>query len=136
MMSEENVEIVRRMYRSFNERDDTLFEAFVADDAKFRFVEWGPFPKRTYVGREAAIAGDYWQDIFSTFPDFRMEPEAIVSKGDYVVATIHNTGHGGGSGIEVDADTGVLTEIRESKIVRLEVFATRAEALEAAGIEA
>jgi ketosteroid isomerase-like protein len=132
-MSEQNVEIVRRVYELFNRRDDAVFGELVADDAKFRFVEWGPFPKRTYEGREAAIAGEYWQDIFSAFPDFRMEPEAIVSGGDYVVATIHNTGRGSGSGVEVEARTGVLIEIRDAKVVRLEVFETRAEALKAAG---
>jgi ketosteroid isomerase-like protein len=63
-----------------------------------------------------------------------MEPEAMVSGGDYVVATIHNTGRGSGSGIEVEARTGVLVEIRDAKLVRLEVFETRSEALEAAGL--
>ncbi|MDX6615045.1 MAG: SnoaL-like polyketide cyclase [Solirubrobacterales bacterium] len=133
-MSEENIKIVRRVYELFNQRDDAAFEELIAPDAKFRFVEWGPFPKRTYEGREAAIAGEYWQDIFSAFPDFHMEPEAIVSGGDYVVATIHNTGRGSGSGVEVEARTGVLVEIRDAKLARLEVFETRAEALEAAGL--
>jgi ketosteroid isomerase-like protein len=136
-MSEANEAIVRRIYELFNQRDDeAAFDDLIAPDAKFRFVEWGPFPKRTYVGREAGIGGEYWQDIFSAFPDFRMEPEAIVSEGDHVVATIHNTGRGSGSGLEVEADTGVLMEFQESKLVRLEVFATRAEALEAAGLDA
>jgi ketosteroid isomerase-like protein len=133
-VSAENEAIARRVYELFNRRDDAAFEGLIAADAKFRFVEWGPFPRRTYEGREAATSGDYWQDIFSAFPDFHMEPEAMVSGGDYVVATIHNTGKGSGSGVEVQARTGVLLEIRDAKVVRLEVFETRPEALEAAGL--
>jgi ketosteroid isomerase-like protein len=133
-MSEENQEIVRRIYELFNSRDDTALAEIVAPDATFRFVEWGPFPKRTYEGRETALLGEYWQDIFSAFPDFRMEPEALVSRGDCVVATIHNTGHVSGSDTEVEARTAVLIEVRDTKLVRLEVFATRAEALAAAGL--
>lgn len=54
--------------------------------------------------------------------------------GDYVVATIHNTGQGRGSGIEVDMRTAVLVEIRDAKVVKLDAFETRTEALEAAGL--
>jgi ketosteroid isomerase-like protein len=133
-MSQENVEIVRHIYELFNRRDDAALRGLIAADARFRFVEWGPFPKRTYDGREVALDGEYWQDIFSAFPDFRMEPEAVVSEGDYVVAEIHNTGRGEGSGLEVEVRTAVLVEIRDGKLVRLEVFETRAEALEAAGL--
>jgi ketosteroid isomerase-like protein len=63
-----------------------------------------------------------------------MEPQDIVSGGDYVVATIHNTGRGAQSGLQVDLRTAVLIEVRGAKLARLEVFQTRAEALAAAGL--
>jgi hypothetical protein len=58
----------------------------------------------------------------------------MVGEGDYVVATIHNTGRGTSSGVEVDMRFAVLAEIRDAKLVRFDVFRTRAEALEAAGL--
>jgi ketosteroid isomerase-like protein len=63
-----------------------------------------------------------------------MEPEAMVEGGDCAVATIHNTGRGAGSGIDVDLRTAVVAEMRGGKLVRLEVFDSRAKALEAAGL--
>jgi ketosteroid isomerase-like protein len=132
-MSQKNVEIVRRVYDRFNERDIDAAWELIAADAKFRFIVWGPDMTRTYEGREATT--EFWrEEVFSVFPDFRMEPEAMVDGGDYVIATIHNTGQGTGSCIEVDMRTAVLVEIRDAKLVKLEVFETRAEALEAAGL--
>jgi ketosteroid isomerase-like protein len=72
--------------------------------------------------------------MFAAIADFRSEPEAIVDAGDYVVATIHNTGRGASSEAAVEMRVPVVLEIREGKLVRLEVFETRAEALEAVGL--
>jgi ketosteroid isomerase-like protein len=77
---------------------------------------------------------EQWDDVFAAIPDFRSEPEAMVDAGDYVVATIHNTGRGASSGAAVEMRVPVVLEIREDKLVRLEVFETRAEALEAVGL--
>jgi ketosteroid isomerase-like protein len=134
-VSEKNVEILRRIYERFNERDMDATWELIAPDAKFRFIVWGPDMNRTYQGREATT--EFWQEeVFSVFPDFHMEPEAFVDEGERVVATIHNTGQGSSSGIEVDLHTAVLAEFRDAKLVSLEVFETRAEALEAAGMSA
>ena len=131
-MPEENVELLRSIYELFNRRDDAALKKLVAGDARFRFLDWGPFPKQTFHGWDATRA--YWEDIFAAVADLRMEPEAVVGAGDYAVATIHTTGRGASSGVEVNMRFAVLGEIRDSKLVRLEVFATRAEALEAAGL--
>ena len=131
-MSEENVELVRRLYERFNARDEEGLMELVAPDARFHFIDWGPFPQRDYTGWEETRA--FWDDIFSAFPNIRMEPTELVSEGDFVVATIENTGQGGGSGISVDMRTGVLAELQHGQLVRLEVFKTRREALEAVGL--
>ena len=131
-MSQQNVEIVRRIYELFNRRDDAALNKLIAGDATLRLLDWGPFPKPTFVGWEATR--EYWEDIFAAVADFRMEPEAVVGEGDYVVATIHTTGRGASSGVEVNMRFAVLAEIRDTKLVRFDVFATRAEALEAAGL--
>ena len=131
-MSRENVELVRRMYEHFNRRDDDAAWNLIAPDAKFRFIVWGPDGDETYEGRDATTT--FWGEVFAVFPDFRMEPEEIVGEGDKVVATIHNTGRGAESGIEIDMRTAVVAEVRDARLVRLEVFPSRAEALEAAGL--
>jgi ketosteroid isomerase-like protein len=128
-----NVEVVRTLYERFNGRDVDGVRELIAPDAKFRFIVWGPDMSRTYEGREAGAR--FWEEeVFPVFPDFRMEPEDIVSEGNRVVATIHNTGRGAQSGLEVDLRTAVVIELRDANLVSLEVFETRAEALKAAGM--
>ena len=132
-VSGENVEIVRALYERFNARDADGVSELIAPDARFRFIVWGPDMSRTYEGREAGAR--FWEEeVFPVFPDFRMDPEDIVSEGDRVVATIHNTGRGAQSGLEVDLRTAVLIELRDAMLASLEVFETRAEALAAAGL--
>ena len=131
-MSRKHVEIVGRIYEHFNRRDDAALKKLTASDATFRFLDWGPFPRQTFEGWDATR--EYWEDIFAAVADFHMEPEAVVAEGDYVVATIHTTGRGASTGVEVNMRFAVLVEIRDSKLVRLEVFETRAEALEAGGL--
>jgi ketosteroid isomerase-like protein len=131
-VSQSNLEILRRLYELFNARDlDGALEV-IAADAEFRFIVWGPDTRRTYRGQEEMR--EFWQgEVFSVFPDFRMEPEDMIGKGDRVVATIHNTGRGTRSGVEVDLRTAVVADFRDSKLTRLEVFKTRTDALKAAG---
>src|SRR5919108_3933232 len=131
-MSRENVEVVQRIYQAFNRRDDAWLGQLIAPDAELQTPAWGPWPQRSFKGWEAMK--EQWDDMFASVPDFRSEPEAIVDAGDYVVATIHNTGRGASSGAAVEMDVPVVLEICEGKLVRLEVFETRAEALEAVGL--
>jgi ketosteroid isomerase-like protein len=130
-MSRENIEVARRIYQAFNRRDDALLGQLIAPDAELHTPAWGPF-KRSFKGWEAMK--EQWDDLFAAIADFRSEPEAMVDAGDYVVATIHNTGRGVSSGAAVEMHVPVVLEIREDKLVRLEVFETRAEALEAVGL--
>ena len=131
-MSRENIEVVQRIYQAFNRRDDAWMGQLIAPDAELHSPAWGPFPQRSFKGWEAMK--EQWDDMFAAVADFRSEPEAMVDAGDYVVATIHNTGRGASSGAAVEMDVPVVLEIREDKLVRLEVFETRAEALEAVGL--
>ena len=132
-MSRENIEVVRRIYQAFNRRDNALLGQLIAPDAELHSPAWGPFSQQSFKGWEA-MKEQQWDDMFAAIADFRSEPEAMVDAGDYVVATIHNTGRGASSGAAVEMRVPVVLEIREGKLVRLEVFETRAEALEAVGL--
>jgi ketosteroid isomerase-like protein len=98
----------------------------------FRFIDWGPFPRQEFRGWEATK--EYWADIFDAVDDFRFIPERPISRGDCVVATIHNTWRGKSSGVAIDMRFAVVAQLRDDKLVRFEVFETRAEALEAVGL--
>ena len=58
-------------------------------------------------------------------------PEEFEDLGDRVVATVRLRGRGRGSGIEIDARFYDVYTLRDGKIVRMDQFTERSDALEA-----
>jgi ketosteroid isomerase-like protein len=129
-MSEENVEIVRRMIRAFNDGD--YEESLAAFHPEVEFdVSIRP-EGRIYRGHAGVIeAIRTWN---GTWEDFRAEIEEIMGDGEHVVLIDRQTGRGKGSGVPLNQQTFWLYTLRDGTIVRVKWFATRQEALEAAGL--
>src|SRR3954469_7206968 len=132
-MSQENVEVVKAAYEAFaREGLDRWIEHF-ADDVDYRAVEgaiddWGPIK-----GTDALRA--YFQDWIDMFDGFWMEPvELIDAGGDTVVTVERYGGRARVSGVETDQTEVEVFTIRDGKIARGREYATREEALEAAGL--
>jgi uncharacterized protein len=135
-MSQENVERVRRGYEAFNRGD--LASAAKDFDPNF---EWKiPFqlpdspPDETYRGPESVIS--FWQTWRAAFLDFRIEIEEIIDTGDKVIVFGGVRGRGAGSGADVQTPSfpQVWTFGHDGRPVRVEMYPTRAEALEAVGL--
>jgi ketosteroid isomerase-like protein len=129
-MSEENVEIVRRMYDAFaaGDADATLaiFDPDVVIDASHRV------DGRVGHGREelVAIVGEW----MSTWDDWREEVEEIRGAGDQVLVISTQRGRGKGSGADWENRFGMLYDIQGGKISRWTVYDDPNEALKAAGL--
>ena len=128
-MSQENVEIVRRIYEAFNRRDLTPGMDLVAPD-----FEWIP-PDRSF---EASVRGredvqKFLEDQIESL-DLQVQPEDFFEKGDQVVAfvRVQGQGHASGAGVEILAAN--VWTFRNGIPVRGETYAERAEALKAAGL--
>jgi ketosteroid isomerase-like protein len=132
-MSEENVELVRRVYVALTRGDvDTLRTLSAPDlvvDFSRRLVD--PVVLR---GRDEALA--FFAKTRETWDDWpAWEPQELIDAGDKVVAFIRTTARGKGSGAEVEAHVWNLWTFRDGKLVELGYFGDdRAAALEAAGI--
>ena len=137
-MSEQNVEIVRRMLEAWRlgaERDDpaAVFESgTVAAD-----LEWIPsrgFPgPRSYRSREGVV--EYFRTWTEGFDGWSFEIERLIeAPGDRVVALVHQTATGKGSGASVEMDTGFVYELEAGQVIRIRNYLDLAEALEAAGL--
>jgi ketosteroid isomerase-like protein len=132
-MSQENVEIVRAAFEALqNQGADSVF-AFLAPG-----VEWEARPdlpdSGTYTGHDGV------RKLLSRFTDvmediwFRPQEFIPVSEAE-VVVPLRWGGRGKGSGLDFEErrETWVFA-VRDGKIARVKEFATREQALEAAGL--
>ena len=137
-MSQENVEIVRRLVEAWNrneqgrvvplERVIPFLDPGVIFDATRRIID----PK-TYAGIEGIRAMLAERD--EVWGEFRMEPAEFVDAGDRVVVIGRRVGKGRGSGVDVNQPMADVFTLHGGRVVRCEIgYSDRAEALEAAGL--
>jgi ketosteroid isomerase-like protein len=132
-MSQENVEIVRRAFDAYNQRDLDLMLSDAAEDLE---LDWsgsrGPY-RGTYRGKAEVKA--FWNSFVEAWAEFRWEPlEIRVLDSDRVLSANRLTVRGSDSGVELTGHGAVLWSIRDGKVRHLKLFECMAEALEAAGL--
>ena len=125
-MSQENVEIVRRMYDAFHALDTAALDYVDPDvvvDATHRV------DGRVGHGREEmlTILGEW----MSTWEDWREEIEEMREVGDRVLVVSTQRGRGKGSGVEWEGRFWMLYEIKGGKVARWTIYDDPSEALEA-----
>ena len=85
-------------------------------------------------GREAV--GRWFGDWFLAFgKDYRFEVEEARSVGDGVFIAARHHGHGRFSGAEVEQVNAQVISLHDGKIVQLELYGSRTDALKAVGLE-
>ena len=128
-MSEENVEIVRKAiaYEYYGVGDSAEAEAIFDPQ-----VVLNPIDEAASSGFDAMRADmERWA---SAFDELKVTVEEIIDAGDQVVVVAHHQGRGRASGVEVDTRFYEVYTVREGKVSRVDEFAERREALEAAGL--
>jgi len=138
-MSQENVELISRLYRIGEAMNlDDLLAALPKLIPEFAApeIEWIESPnrvdRRTYRGYEGARqAMEHWLEQFD---EYSYEPQQIVDCGDDVLVIAREEGRGAGSGVTVSAESYQLFTVRDGKVVRFCGFPDRASALKAAGV--
>jgi ketosteroid isomerase-like protein len=127
-MSQENVEIVRRFYEHILRGDQAAALACLAPD-----VDYGVAQEiRPAHGLEAVRA--MWERWLNDWEEIETVAEEFIDAGDHVIVTVHESGRGRGSGIEIDGRYFNVLTVRNGKIVRKLEFTQRSGALEAAGL--
>ncbi|MEK6273654.1 MAG: nuclear transport factor 2 family protein [Actinomycetota bacterium] len=131
-MSRENVEAVRAVYERFSKGD---FRASLdVVDPLVLFVQNPGFPEAgTYLGIARLV--EYTRGFLEPWSRITIEAEDITDAGDSVVATVRQRGVGRESGAATEFRYFQVWSLRGRKVIRLENFRERAEALEAAGLE-
>ena len=129
-MSQENVELTRRAFQAFEDRDVNALLAILADD-----VEALPI----LAGMEGGFHGHegvrrWWGALLGTFPDFQADVVEVEDLGDLTITAIRMRGHGAESDTPLDAQGWQVARFRDGKCTGWRVYNSRAEALEAVGL--
>jgi ketosteroid isomerase-like protein len=132
-MSQENVEVVRRGLEAFNRGDIEAWlalthpEVEVLDDPR---VPGGQTLRgHAEIKRYFESLGRYWESI-------HFAPERIVDRGDEVLVLARMTTRTRRGGPEIERPLDQMVRFREGRAIRVQVFSSRDEALEAAGLSA
>ena len=131
-MSEENVQIVKRCMKFWEDRDLSAALEFFDPDIEFDLSRnvFNPAVYRGISGLEqmVSVIDDAWDE-------FRAGTDKFVDAGDQVVTAIRIKGKGPGSGVEVSMPLFQVWTLRNSKVVRVVGgYRDWSEALEAAGL--
>jgi ketosteroid isomerase-like protein len=128
-MSQENVELVRRVFTAFSCGDITAMLQDLDPDVVLHVEQAG---QGVYRGHEGAIKS--FVDWTEDFDDFKVVAEEFLDNGDCVVVRTRQTGSGKSSGAPMEGLFWFVCQMREGKVIRIHVLLTEQEALEAVGL--
>ena len=132
-MSQEDVNVVRDAFDAVGRGGIDALADYWTDDIDHRAAEGAPDDRGPIHGKAAMRA--YVQDWFDTFDNLRNEPVELLDAGAGKVLAVHRiSGRAKLSGVETDLTYAALYTIRDGKIARGREYATRDQALEAAGL--
>lgn len=131
-MSGENVELLRRYYDSWNRGDVDSVVAALSDR-----VEWHAHPRLPEPGpyTDPAAVGRWMKQFREAWGELRAEPVELLEAGDGVVALVHMTGRGRGSGVAVSGGVDVHVVGFEKGKVRYFRILPGDDAAELAGLD-
>jgi ketosteroid isomerase-like protein len=135
-MSQENVERAREGYAALSSAIragelDAYFREYVHPE-----IEWVPMegaPDAAVSAGHEPVKGRLTA-MLEVMGKPEIEAEEILDAGDKVFVAIRISGRGRGSGLDMEARWFRVLTARDGKLARIEWYATRAKALEAAGL--
>ena len=131
-MSQENVEIVRRIYERLNRGDVEGVVELCDDDFRIDMSE-RVFNPDVYRGHDGIRR--FYEGVREAWESYRWDVEETRVAGDSVVAMLHCTAQSREGGPGVDWRVAWLWKLRRGKPVSVRFYRHRAEALEAAGLQ-
>ena len=136
-MSQENVEVVRRLLAAFQGVNVGNFERRLDEvrDIVDPEVEWVAAPhsllaSEEYRGYDGVRR--FWTQFLSAWDEYGVKVDELIDAGDRVVAVMRLSGRT--NELEVDEARSSLLTLRDGRVVRIEPFASKEGALVAAGL--
>jgi ketosteroid isomerase-like protein len=129
----ESVELLRRFYESFNQRDlDAVLELCTNDVEVYKdpgVVEM--VAAATPRGQERVA--QYLRGWLESWTAYHARPEEFVQSGDDVAALVHLRARGKGSQFDIEEEMADVFALRDGRIARLRLYVRRGEALGSLG---
>jgi ketosteroid isomerase-like protein len=129
-MSQENVEIVGRVFEAFSHPGPPPIELF---DPEVEVWESSEFPgELAGKGYDNLVRAN--ETLFDAFEELSAEWERFFDLDDRILVFVRILGFGKGSGARVEAAQAHLFRLRDGKVTEWCLFVDRSKALEAAGL--
>jgi ketosteroid isomerase-like protein len=129
----EDVERLRRGFEHFAATGEFLAENvhadFVWDMSTFR----GWPEQQTYLGLEGAR--QFNSEWAGAWDDWEIEAEDYIDAGERIVVILRQRGRSKATGVPVDMRLGQVWTLQDGQGIRMQMYATPEEALEAAGLQ-
>jgi uncharacterized protein len=127
-MAPGNADLIRPMYEEWGRGNWRLrFEVYHPN------MEWGwsdEFPGLAGVYEDHRDPNPRLRSWLSEWEEWRAVAEEYLEFGDHVVVLACYRGRGRGSGVEINQQGAHVFELRDGKVVRMEIFASREKAIE------
>jgi ketosteroid isomerase-like protein len=128
-MSQENVEIIRALYEDWL-RGDIGIDKLDPEIAMFEST--------TLPGAVSAVGIDavrrYMESFAKYWEEIRFEPQEYIEAGEQVLVVARLVGRGKASGVAVERIWAYVWTLRSGRVLRMDGYASRDEALQAAGL--
>ena len=133
-MSQENVEIVRRLWSAAERGDDQAVYALY--DSGIVWTSHAGSPLGMGGGTTYGHDGvrQFFRDWLESFELYYAKADEFVEAGDQVVVGYRVSGRGKASGMNVEMPRWNVYGIRNGLVAQVEIFDNKPEALEAAGL--
>jgi ketosteroid isomerase-like protein len=136
-MSQENVDLVRRVYDAVARRDAATVFALYDPEVE---LDGTRLPESTLSGRRHPLRGHEglreltreWNEAWAYAEDHC--EELIDAGGEHVISVVTRRARGLASGVELETRRGGVWTIRDGKVVRTVWFLSVEEAFEAVGL--
>ena len=132
-MSQENVELVQRLYEAFETRDNVWpFEIYDPEIEWYAGAADGVGFEQVYRGHDGVRA--FWRHWLESWESIEFRLDDLIDAGDEVVALIWQRNRGRGSGAVVEYEWAQVWTLRDGLITRQRIFLRQQDALRALGL--
>ena|SRR5436190_5864540 len=129
-MSQANVELVQRGFEHFVATGEPAWETL---HEHVEVYDHDIMDGKEYRGH-ADVRRWLFEDWASAWSKWSAEPEEFIDADERVIAVFRVTATGRGSGVELERQDAMLYVVRDLKIVRIDYYNSKQQALEAAGL--